>query len=296
MMDELTKTAIKRFKTLEPKDGYYLAFSGGKDSVVIKALADMAEVKYEAVYRVTSVDPPELVEFIAEKHPDVKREIPLDSEGKAITMWNLIPKKKMPPTRKVRYCCVKLKESGGKGRLCVTGVRWEESISRARTHGILSVRAHDRDLLEDDDNGFVDNGRNGMVLLNDNALERRMVEHCFAKHKTTLNPIIEWKHADVWSFIRKNNIPYCVLYKKGRCRLGCLVCPMATRAERRRDLELYPTYKDAYLLAFQKMLNNRDNLTTWRTAEDVMRWWIEDKNVDGQMVLDGFEKEEDDEA
>ena len=55
------EVAIERFRTFEPNEGYYIAFSGGKDSVVIKALADMAGVKYDAHYNVTSVDPPELV-------------------------------------------------------------------------------------------------------------------------------------------------------------------------------------------------------------------------------------------
>lgn len=32
-------------------------------------------------------------------------------------MWNLIPKKLMPPTRLVRYCCDVLKETAGKKRL-----------------------------------------------------------------------------------------------------------------------------------------------------------------------------------
>ena len=67
------EVAIQRLKTFEPSEGYYLAFSGGKDSVVIKALADMAGVKYDAHYNVTSVDPPELVRFIKEKYPDVEQ-------------------------------------------------------------------------------------------------------------------------------------------------------------------------------------------------------------------------------
>ena len=73
--------AIDFLRTMERPEGYYLAFSGGKDSVVIKHLAEKAGVKFRAVYRVTSVDPPELVQFIKEKHPDVEREIPHDEEG-----------------------------------------------------------------------------------------------------------------------------------------------------------------------------------------------------------------------
>ena len=75
------EVAIQRLKTFEPSEGYYLAFSGGKDSVVIKALADMAGVKYDAHYNVTSVDPPELVRFIKEKYPDVMWEYPRYKDG-----------------------------------------------------------------------------------------------------------------------------------------------------------------------------------------------------------------------
>ena len=133
-IDKVEK-AILRLRTYEPPEGYYLCFSGGKDSCVIKALADMAGVKYEAYYAVSSVDPPELVRFIKDKHPDVIFDYPRDKDGNIVTMWNLIPKHTMPPTRIVRYCCAYLKENGGKGRLKVTGVRWEESTRRKKSHG-----------------------------------------------------------------------------------------------------------------------------------------------------------------
>ena len=132
-LDKVEK-AIKRLQLYEPLEGYYLCFSGGKDSCVIKALADMAGVKYDAHYSVASVDPPELVKFIKEYHPDVIFEIPHDKEGRPISMWTLIANNTMPPTRIVRYCCQHLKENGGKGRLKVTGVRWDESVRRKKSH------------------------------------------------------------------------------------------------------------------------------------------------------------------
>ena len=137
-LGEKVRKSIERLKLYEPEDGYYLAFSGGKDSVTCKALMEMAGVKYDATYRVTSVDPPELVRFIKDVHPDVKREVPRYSDGKPITMWNLIPLKLMPPTRLVRYCCDKLKESGGDGRMTVTGVRWAESVNRKKNQGFVT--------------------------------------------------------------------------------------------------------------------------------------------------------------
>ena len=154
-LGEKVRKSIERLKLFEPEDGYYLAFSGGKDSVTCKALLDMAGVKYDATYHVTSVDPPELVRFIKDVHPDVKREIPRYNDGTPITMWNLIPKKLMPPTRLVRYCCDNLKESGGTGRITVTGVRWAESTNRKRNQGIVTFTdkraAKNSNLIENKD-------------------------------------------------------------------------------------------------------------------------------------------------
>lgn len=62
-MDKV-ELAIERLKAYEPPEGYFVAFSGGKDSVVVKALCDMAGVKYDAHYSITTVDPPELVRFV----------------------------------------------------------------------------------------------------------------------------------------------------------------------------------------------------------------------------------------
>ena len=152
------QVAIERFKTFEPLEGYFLAFSGGKDSVVIKALADMAGVKYDAHYQLTSVDPPELVRFV-KSFDDVIIDVPRDKDGERITMWNLIPRKMMPPTRLVRYCCQELKESGGDGRFTVTGVRWAESSNRKNNQGEVTIFKADKELAENEN--FTLTGRGG---------------------------------------------------------------------------------------------------------------------------------------
>lgn len=156
------QVAIDRLKAFEPPEGYWLAFSGGKDSVVIKALADMAEVKYDAHYCLTSVDPPELVQFI-KSFDDVKISIPKDKDGNQITMWNLIPKKKYPPTRIARYCCEYLKEEQSNGRMTITGVRWAESANRKRNQGAVTVmkgKKHSLDELIESGN-FSETDRGG---------------------------------------------------------------------------------------------------------------------------------------
>ena len=117
--------AVQRLQAFEPAEGYYLAFSGGKDSIVIKALAMEAGVRFDAHFsQCGGVDPPELVHFMRDHHKDVNFEIPPKS------MWQLVRENKMFPTRLRRYCCRELKERGGEGRVVVTGVRWEESVKR----------------------------------------------------------------------------------------------------------------------------------------------------------------------
>lgn len=284
-------TAIERLKNFESKDGYYLAFSGGKDSVVIKALADLAGVKYDAHYRVTSVDPPELVRFV-KSFDDVSFDVPRDGYGDPITMWNLIPKKLYPPTRIARYCCEKLKEDGGDGRKVITGVRWAESTNRKNNQGLVTLMSPKkavRDIAEEYDEAiFTEKG--GVVLNNDNDESRELVELCYTRCKTTINPIIDWADSDVWEFIRDKNIRYCSLYDEGCKRLGCIGCPMANTHGREKEFARWPKYKKAYLMAFERMLKVRqerglNNGKMGNTPESVYHWWMEDRVLPGQMNL-----------
>lgn len=142
------EVAVERIQAFEPKEGYYLAFSGGKDSQCIYHLAKEAGVKFSAHYRVTSVDPPELVRFIKKQYPDVHLDVPRYSDGSPATMWNLIPKKQMPPTRLVRYCCQILKETGGQGLVTMTGVRWAESSNRAANQGLVTMTKKSKKLVQ----------------------------------------------------------------------------------------------------------------------------------------------------
>lgn len=119
------KEAVAILRKYEPPEGYYVAFSGGKDSLCVYWLTKIAGVKCDYHYNFTTVDPPELVKF-ARTFEDVQIEHP----GVDKTMWALIIKHGIPPVRKIRYCCQELKESKAAGRLKVLGVREEESSKR----------------------------------------------------------------------------------------------------------------------------------------------------------------------
>ena len=250
--NDKVQIAIDRFKTFEPDEGYFVAFSGGKDSSVILALAKMAKVKFEAHYTLTSVDPPELVQFIKKEHPDVIIDIPKYPDdyknpklaGKQITMWNLIQEKKMPPTRAVRYCCSELKESRGEGRFVVTGVRWQESAKRSHRGGleIAEKKSHKNTSLDPDNP------------------DQQMIHNCMKWQRRMLNPIIDWTTAEVWEFIREYEVPYCKLYDEGFTRLGCVGCPLGAVQKRANEFARYPKYKQAYIRAFDRMIDARNKV------------------------------------
>lgn len=262
--------AIQRLKSFEPPDGYYVAFSGGKDSQCIYHLCKQAGVKFDAHYAITSVDPPELVRFIKKNYPDVQfsrqywddgkpEHYYPDGKPKPITMWNLIANYTMPPTRRVRYCCANLKESGGRGRIVVTGVRWAESINRRATHGVVGFHGKPKTTqkLADENGSEYKLNKHGNVIMNDdNDANRRMVEQCYRTQKTMVNPIVDWTDEDVWEYLNGNGIEHCCLYDQGFTRLGCIGCPLGGTNQMMRQFEKWPKYEGLYIRAFQRMCDN----------------------------------------
>ena len=251
------EVTLDRIRSFEPDGGYFLAFSGGKDSQCVYELSKMAGVKFDAHYHVTSVDPPELIYFIRENYPDVIFDKPRDKDGKQITMWNLIEKNTIPPTRLARYCCEKLKESGGKGRVVMTGVRWAESKNRKDNQGLVTIQGRPKATakkLEELGADFTKTIRGGVVLNLDHSESRRSVEICYRTNKTLVNPIIDWTEAEVWEVLNDiAKVPHCRLYDEGFKRLGCIGCPLQGGPGMKRDFERWPKYKENYIILFFSM-------------------------------------------
>lgn len=119
------KEAVNILQKYEPPEGYYLAFSGGKDSLCCYYLCKIAGVKFDAHYNFTTVDPPEVVKFVK-----TFEDVQIHHPGVEKTMWNLIVKHGIPPMRNIRYCCKELKENKAPGRIQILGVREEEGSKR----------------------------------------------------------------------------------------------------------------------------------------------------------------------
>lgn len=292
---DLEQTAIERLRMASDmslrlyKQPLVITYSGGKDSDVLLHLAGAAGIPYEVLHSLTTADAPETVWHV--KDTFRKLEIggvkcTIDThkrpDGTNVTMWNLIPRKLIPPTRLVRYCCAELKEGGGKGRWIATGVRWAESQKR-KSRGVMEALHRDK--------------AKSLTLMNDNDESRMMMENCQLKGTRTVNPIIDWTDSDIWNYCTEEKISMNPLYACGEDRVGCIGCPLAKKAARKREFERYPKYRDAYIRAFDRMLGNRyargkmvGGMQWGDTGLDVFHWWMEDGVLPGQMVLDGMEE------
>lgn len=95
--------------TYDPTDGFYLAFSGGKDSQALYHIAELAGVKFKAHMSPTTVDPPEVIRFVRTSYPEVEMIKPQAS------IYEMAKRKGILPTRVMRWCCACFKEAYGGG-------------------------------------------------------------------------------------------------------------------------------------------------------------------------------------
>lgn len=284
-LNEKVKKAIERLKTFEPEsESYYLCYSGGKDSDVIRILAQLANVRHELWHNVTGIDAPETVYYVR-SIPDMHFSHYRYKDGKVATMYNLIPRRKFPPTRFKRYCCEVLKESGGKGRMKITGVRWSESDNRVKNAGLVRIIGKPKTMIKKAERSEMTAGtdyrqteKQGLILNFDNDSSRRFVESCYRTVSTSVNPIIDWSDDDVYSFLRYYGCEGNPLYQCGQKRVGCVGCPLQGYDGMRKDFVRYPAIKRLYIRAFDKMLDelkqSSDKVITWQSGFEVYRWWM----------------------
>lgn len=287
---DLEQKAIERIKMASEMSLYHYqqplicTYSGGKDSDVMLELFKRSGITFEVHNSHTTADAPQTVYHIREVFRDLELQgIKCDIDyhrrqnGSRTTMWNLIPKKLMPPTRIVRYCCGELKETFGKGRFIATGVRWAESKKREEWG---SYSQPDKRIHASDE----------MILNSDNDTRRKLIEHCMQKNKMVVNPIIDWKDCDIWDYYWNECKSHNPLYQMGYYRVGCIGCPMSGKT-RYKEFSDFPCYKMTYIKSFDRMLEARTakGLTgKWKSGEEVFDWWMESDTIPGQMKLDDF--------
>lgn len=243
------------------QEGFIGAFSGGKDSQVIRQLLNMADVQHIVKYQWTTIDPPEVLRFVREQYPDVIIERPETS------FWRLCYKNGILPTQYKRFCCRELKESRDSHCVVVTGVRAAESPRRKRRQEVeIMTRRRHPDYVS----GTLDEF---------NMYKETHVDCIQGKDRIVVNPILDWSTEDVWDFLHYMDLPSCELYDRGYSRVGCLFCPMASRRSLHMMERDYPKYRDAFIrligrIRMKRLANGGTDIYQTLTDEQVFDAWL----------------------
>lgn len=243
---------------MNPEDGYYLAFSGGKDSQVLYDLAVQAGVKFKAWYSVTGNDAPDNVYFIRKRYPGVVFVHPGEKFIK------LVEKKGMPTIDR-RFCCDRLKERIGAGNVVLTGVRAQESRKRA---GYARVMIHSRRVEHQGTD----------LRRKESWLEQTQHDCIKGKDRVMVHPLLKFTSKDIWNYIDARRLPRNPLYEA--CgRVGCMFCPFSSDAQLDYYERHYPRYKKSIIAALGKNLAKREQ-SQFRDAEQLYRWWRSKKTAE----------------
>ena len=213
LLEKLASETIKKIYNtyvdyMDRVDVFYVAFSGGKDSVVALDLVQRAlpHNKFKVLFGDTGMEFPDTYTTVDRIEAQCKEQgiefVRAKSHFSPEESW----RKFGPPATVTRWCCsvhktapqvIALRELTGNSNftgMAFIGVRASESISRSEYDYISLGEKH--------------------------------------KGQYSCNPILEWNSAELYMYIYSEDIYLSEAYKKGNRRAGCLVCP---RAAERND-------------------------------------------------------------
>ena len=254
LLEVIAQVTVKKifdvYKRYRKKlDCFHVAFSGGKDSIVLLELVKKALPKsgFVVVFGDTGMEFPDtydVIDKIEEQcYTDEIEFYRAASHFKPEESWRRFG----PPSRVLRWCCsvhksapqtLKLREVLGKNDyigMDFVGVRAHESATRA-------------------DYDYENYGKK-------------------QKGQYSHNSILEWSSAEVWLYIYAHRLIINEAYKRGNSRAGCLFCPMGGgKSDCFRNL-CYPEEIKKYTDIIRETIDDRD-IESYITNGG----WIERKN------------------
>lgn len=257
---ELLQKAEKLALRYDVTDGFFLAFSGGKDSQALYHVAVLGGVKFKAHMNFTSVDPPQVIRFVRQQYPDVVTHAPEKSIYQFAVEYGILP------SMRIRWCCQELKEQAGAGKVTLIGIRKQESARRAKRHDVeVSSKKFSGNLEQfynwqkeqiekKEDKLLRKMKREGKKVNEDffSADKENEVRCINGKDSILISPIFEWSEADVWYFLNEVvKVPHCELYDQGYKRIGCILCPMSSYKQKLKEMKEFPHVKRGWIKAIK---------------------------------------------
>lgn len=209
LLEKLVQDTIKKIYNTyvdykNEVDVFYVAFSGGKDSIVAFDLVQRAlpHNKMKVLFGDTGMEFPDTYDVVDKIESFCVKEgidfLRSRSDFEPEYTW----KKFGPPAQTMRWCCsvhktapqiIKLREYTENPHfrgMAFTGIRGDESASRSEYEDV--------------------------------SLGEKI------RGQYSCHPILEWNSAELFLYIFERDLLINEAYKKGNSRAGCLVCPLAT--------------------------------------------------------------------
>lgn len=272
ILEQLVQDTIKKIYNtyVEYKsvvDVFYVAFSGGKDSVVTLDLVQRAlpHNSFKVLFGDTGMEFPDTYKTVEEvKKVCAEGEIEFltsRSQYEPDYTWS----KFGPPATVHRWCCsvhktspqiIVLRDALGKPDftgMAFIGVRASESLSRSEYDYVSLGEKH--------------------------------------KGQYSCNPILEWNSAELYAYIYLRQLYLNEAYKKGNRRAGCLVCPRAAERNEYMARICYPAQFNALMDKVRDMYSH--NFRTEDKLEEFIRnggWKARKNGRDLPLKIDYKEK------
>jgi phosphoadenosine phosphosulfate reductase len=209
---------------------FVVAFSGGKDSLVVLDLVSKAlsPNEFYVVFSNTDMELNSTLESVenAKRHWSNLHFFEAESHMKAENSWDEFGL----PGRSLRWCCavhksvptiLKLREITGNydvRAVVFDGVRAEESARRS-TYDDISIGAKNI-------------------------------------NQVNCSPILEWSSSELFIYILRNNILFNEAYRYGFNRVGCTICPLSSGWRDSLSAHLYPEQVEVLLKKVEQYASN----------------------------------------
>lgn len=213
-----------------------ICYSGGKDSDVILELARMGEIRYRAIYKNTTIDPPGTISHARDNGVEIMQP--------KINFRQIIEKHGMP-NRWRRFCCSILKEYKILD-YAVVGIRRDESRARSR-------RYHEPEVCRVYGKGVT--VRQYLPILDWTQYD---VAEFLTERSVRCHPLYYDEHG---------------LFHAER-RLGCMCCPLQSRRKRIESFREYPLMIRYYLKGCQIYFENHPQGKTAKQFNGNIYDWI----------------------
>ena len=206
LVQETVQDIYHTFLSLKNKtDVIYVAFSGGKDSVVVLDLVQktLPHDAFKVMFGDTDMELPATLELVEQLKEQCRRDgiefLIAKSHFPSETSWKIFG----PPARKLRWCCSVHKSVPVLNTLnALLG-----NPSKMRSVMMTGVRAGESD------------ARSGYKKL---SLGKKIAG------QYSYHPILDWSAIEVYLYIFARHLILNDAYRFGLNRVGCLMCPNAS--------------------------------------------------------------------